>query len=290
MNGPICCVLVIGTVALSQLSFAGTKAGQDVGIQLVSTPESVPGHSADLPPAPNGKSTVIGGTIHDVDPVRDQLTLKVYGGRSMKILFDERTQVYRNGVKISLRNLVPEDHASIETVLDGTNVFALSIHILSQSPQGECQGQVLNYNPSTGELTIRDELSHEPIKLHVLQGTAVVREGEVSSIENLGSSHLVKGTVISAKFKSDKAGQAVASQITILATAGSAFVLTGNVAYLDLHSNLLVVTDPRDDKSYKISFDPARFPISRDLHVGARVTVTANFDGSRYVASAIAAN
>lgn len=281
---------MLGSVALAQLSFAGTRAGQNGGVQLVSTPESTPGNLSDLPPAPKGKSTVIGGTIHDVDPVRDRLTLKVFGGRSLKILFDERTQVYRDGVKIPLRNLEPAHDASVETVLDGTNVFALSIHILSQSPQGECQGQVLDYNPGTRELTIRDGLSHESIKLHVLQGTAIVRAGQASSTENLGSSPLVKGTLISAKFTSDKNGRAVASQIAILATPGSAFMFTGNVAFLDLHSNILVVVDPRDDKSYKISFDPALFPMSRDLHVGARVTVTANFNGSGYVASAIAAN
>jgi hypothetical protein len=102
-----------------------------------------PGHSAA--PAAR-KSTVIGGAIQNIDPVRDQFTLKVFGGKPMKILFDERTQVYRDGKKTPLRELRPDDHASVETVLDGTKVFALSVHMLSQLPEGERQGQVIDYN------------------------------------------------------------------------------------------------------------------------------------------------
>ena len=41
--------------------------------------ESVSSGLSSLPPIPKGKSTVMGGVIHDVDPVRDQFTLKVFG-------------------------------------------------------------------------------------------------------------------------------------------------------------------------------------------------------------------
>ena len=58
----------------------------------------------------------------------------------MKILYDERTQVYRDGVKAPLSDLHAQDHASIQTVLDGTKIFALSIHMLSKAPEGECPG------------------------------------------------------------------------------------------------------------------------------------------------------
>jgi hypothetical protein len=64
-------------------------------------------------------------------------------------------------------------------------------------------------------------------------------------------------------------------------------VFVGNVASLDLHSGLLVVVDPRDDKRYDVFFDSARFPVSRDLREGTDVMVTADFDGARYVANAI---
>jgi hypothetical protein len=231
---------------------------------------------------------VIGGAIQDVDPVRDQFTLKIFGGKSMKILFDERTQVYHDGKKTPLRDLRPNDHASVETVLDGTSVFALSVHMLSQIPEGEREGEVLNYDQGAHELTVSDTLGRDPIKLSVPAGTDIVRQGQAaSSSQGSGSSDLVKGTLISVKFASDHQGRGIASQIAILATPGSAFVFNGNITFLNLGSKLLVILDSSNDKSYKIVFDPARFPISKNLQEGAHVTVTATFDGGNYVASAI---
>jgi len=282
--------LMLGGVTIAQLSFTDAEAQQIADNKFIANADGTPGNLPTLPAAPRGKSTVIGGAIHDVDPVRDQLTLNVSGAKQrMKILFDERTQVYRDGVKTSLRDLRPNDHASVETVLDGTSVFALSIHMLSQSPEGECQGQVVAYDSATGELTLNDILSREPIKLRVPAGTSVVREGQAAATStNTGPPALANGTLISVKFKSDNQGRGVADQIAILATPGSAFVFSGDVAFLDLHSEVLVVVDPRDDKSYKISFDPGRFPVSKDLHEGSHVRVTANFDGTHYVANEIA--
>ena len=65
-------------------------------------------------------------------------------------------------------------------------------------------------------------------------------------------------------------------------------MFSGNIASLDLHTGLLVLVDPSGDKSYQLSFDPAQIPLSRNLHLGEHVTVTASFNGARYVASAIA--
>ncbi len=161
--GRFLAILVLSSLVLAQLSYA--RSGQ-----TADTP-------AGLPSTPPGKSTVIGGAIRDVDPVRDQFTLKIFGARSMKILYDERTQLYRDGMKIPLRDLRAYDHASVETLLDGTNVFAVSIRILSQSPEGEVRGQVLNYNPATGVLTVSDPVFREPVELQVPTGTPVVRDG-----------------------------------------------------------------------------------------------------------------
>jgi hypothetical protein len=274
-------------ITVAQSSPPSPKPDQDAGTQSTPGPDSSSDSLPPLPPIPPGKSTVIGGAIHDVDPIRDQFTLKVFGGKSMKILFDERTQVYRDGKKTPLRDLRAIDHASIETVLDGTSVFALSVHMLSQIPEGERQGEVLNYDPGTHELTVSDTLGRDPIKLSVPATTAVIRQGQAaSSSQGLGASDLVKGTLISVKFASDM-GRGVASQIAILAIPGSSFVFNGNITFLNLRSKLFVLLDSTNDKSYKIVFDPARFPISRNLQEGAHVTVTATFDGGNYVASAI---
>jgi hypothetical protein len=248
--------------------------------------DTVPGFLLSLPSMPRGKTTVIGGVIRNVDPVRDQLTLKVYGGgHPMKILFDERTQFYRDGVRTPLRDIRPEDHASVETILDGDDVFAVSVHMLSHSPQGECQGQVLAFDPRNGALTVRNTLSGAPIQLRVEPQTTIARMGQPAfASSQTGTSDLMRGALISVKFESDNGG-GVADQISILATPGSGFYFSGNVTFLDLHAGLIALTDPRDERSYTIAFDPARFPTSRELREGSRVSVSASFDGTRYVAS-----
>jgi hypothetical protein len=286
-------VVILGSVAFAQsASSAGSNPAPDQGARASTELKSKSDGPADLPPGPRGNSTVIGGAIRGVDLVRDQFTLNVFGGRTMKVLFDQRTQVYQDGVKTAPRDLRTGDHVSVETVLDGTAVFARSIHLLSATPEGECQGQVMSYDPADRELTMRDVLSHRPVKLHVPAGTAVVRQGQASSpaSADISSSDLATGSLISVKFQSDNKGHGVASQIAILATPGSTFVFVGNVAFLDLHSGLLVLVDPRDDRRYDVFFDSARFPMSREIHEGTDVTLTAAFDGARYVASALTIN
>jgi hypothetical protein len=98
------------------------------------------------------------------------------------------------------------------------------------------------------------------------------------------------GTLVSVKFKPGSQPRVVTSQITILATPGSAFVFSGEVSLIDLHAGRLVLVDRRDDQSYQISFDPSRFPTSRDIHQGSHVTVNADFDGAQYLARAITVN
>ena len=81
----------------------------------------------------------------------DQLVLKVYGGKPVKVLFDERTQVYRDGKRIPLLELAAAPHASVQTALDGARCFAVSIHILSAQPEGRISGAgALDFNPDGG--------------------------------------------------------------------------------------------------------------------------------------------
>jgi hypothetical protein len=286
--GRLLAIAVFGSMTVTQAVCIDAKPQQTAVTQSDSETDPIPADMPALPSAPQGKSTVIGGEIRKVDAVRDQFTLAVFGGRPIKILFDARTQLYRDGIKLSPGDLHPGERASVETLLDETDIFALSVRMWSRPPEGDFQGQVLRYNPGTGELTISGTLSHEPIKLLVPAGTPVLRDEQAAfSSAPSGSSDLVAGALISIKFESNHQGRGVATQITILATPGSTFVFNGNVSFLDLHSGRLVLVNVRDEKSYQIVFDPARFPMSRHLHQGDRVTVTANFDGARYVASSM---
>jgi Domain of unknown function (DUF5666) len=278
--------IILGGAAFAQQPAAvKPNTTHEASAQLASNMETPTVFLPDLPAMPRGKSTVIGGSIRNVDGVRDQLTLNIFGGRSMKVLYDARTQVYRDGQKAALRDLRTGEHVSVETMLDGTTVFARSIHMLSKMPEGESHGQVVSYDRSTGELEVRDSLSPEPIKLHISPSTQIVRQGQESS-----SGDLVAGTLISIQFQADNSGTNVASKISVLATPGSAFVFTGKVVFIDLHTGVLALVDPRDDKRYEVSFDPGHFPINRDVREGSIVTVKANFDGVRYTASAVTVN
>jgi len=283
--------VLFGLVAITQLSVASANSQQIADRQSTLRSESAAVDVPVLPLAPEGKSTILGGEIRSVDPVRDALMLKVFGQRPMRILFDERTQIYRDGKKTSLRDLGSVDRASVQTVLDGTVVYAVSIHMLSRSPEGELEGRVLNYNSDTHELSLSTALSREPLKLIVPVNTPIARVGQAAfSSQNSGTSDLVKGALISVKFESDGKSRGIVSQMTTLAVPGSEFVFSGDLSALDLQSGILVLVDTLDGKSYRISFDSARIPTTHSLHPGDHVVVNAIYDGARYLASAITAN
>jgi hypothetical protein len=271
---------------------AGTEPAVTTGMTGATSVIKSKSPSADLaamPAAPRGKSTIFGGEIHAIDPVRDELTLKIYGQRPMKILFDERTELYLDGKRIPLHDLRPEDHASVETALDGSNIFAVSIHALSRSPEGDYQGRVQSYNPGTGELSILSSASREPLKLQVPNDAVFVREGQdkFTSVRS-GPGDLRQGSLVQVEFESGKQGRGVAGKITVLAVPGAAFAFSGDIVELDLHSGLLVLVDPRDQKSYQISFGTASLRTGENLHMGERVSVRAEYDGTHYRASQIA--
>lgn len=261
---------------------AAADPGSGSGTPATGAPNFLP----PLPQVPLGRTTVIGGIIRSIDPVLDELTLDVYGGKSTKIYYDERTKFYRDGVQTPLDDMHARDHASVETLLDGDDVFAVSVHMLSRAPQGDCEGQVLAFDPRDGRMTVRNMLSGEPIELWVQPRTTIARAGQKSfTAAERGTTDLMRGALISVDFESDNRGNAIANAISILATPGSGFYFSGDVTYLDLHAGLLSITDPRDEKSYSIRFTPAMFPDSGKLHVGSRVGVTARFNGRDYMAS-----
>lgn len=291
-------LVALGSVACLCMPFAGAQSDPNADARAAVTadlgapgPDNLAAVLPPLPPLPRGTTTVIGGVIHKVDPVQDQLVLDVFGSQPMKILYDVRTRMYRDGKKIPIDDLRTGDHASVETVLDGDGVFAQSIHMLSQAPTGQCQGQVVNYDPGTRQLTVRDSISQQPVTLAVPANASIARVGQRAFVAaNLGTSDLQPGSLVTVQFDANNQGGGVASQITILATPGASFLFTGTIVYLDTHSSLMVVHDPQNDQDYRISFDPALFPVSRDLHEGSRVMVRASFYGSRYVAGSISLN
>jgi len=284
---------ILAAISLCGMAISFTPAARAQSEQFADSPTALsaapsPGDLSSLPAPPRGKSTIFGGEIRSIDPVQDQLTLKVYGQRPMKILFDERTLVYLDGKRIPLRRLGPEDHASVETTLDGDRVFAVSIHVLSRSPEGDYEGRVMSYNSGTGELTIASSASREPFKVQVATDATFTREGQPRfASQRSGPWDLQPGSLVSIEFESDQQGHGVAGKIAVLAVPGTAFAFSGNISWLDLQSGSLVLVDPRDQKTYQISFNAARIPAGKDLRIGQHVSIRADYDGTRYVASEI---
>jgi hypothetical protein len=239
----------------------------------------------DLLAPPRGNATLMGGTIRKLDLVRDQITLQAFGGNSTRILFDDRTHFYRDGTVGSAHDLAKGERVYVDTVLAGTDIFARNIRVVTDHPVGQTNGRVLNYDASTGELTLSDALSPEPVRLHLSPNTTFVRKDR-----SAGPAELVPGTLVALTFGPEGGGHDVVHQVTILAEPGSAFRFDGRIMYLDVHRGLLVVQDPRDQKSYDIHFDPSRLRVSDDLREGLDVTVMTSYDGNEYIANAVTIN
>lgn len=279
-------VALLGAAVLASLPAAVAAHCQDDPPAHAAAAGVKPAASA-LPPLPNGPATVMGGIIRNFDPVRDQFKLEVFGGgRPVKMLFDARTQVYRDGKRVPVQELRGGEHASVETTLDGDNIYALRVHMLSHAPEGQVQGQVLEFDPGRSVVTVRTALSSEPVKLYVPPGTPVARRGQAQFAGRGGTAGLESGDLITAKFTPGGDGRGVTKEISILATPGSEFIFSGTIIVLDMHSGDLVLTDPKDKSTYRMHFNPLLFT-ALDLHEGEAVRVEAKFDGSRYVAHSI---
>lgn len=230
----------------------------------------------NLPNLPNHKASLVGGTIQRLDRVRDEVTLQVFGGGKMKIYFDPRTHIYDEKGQATTAELRPGDRVSIDTILDGSAIFARNIRLKTPAA-GESQGTVVSYRADRNELFMRDALSPRPVKMRLTSQTRFVSQGHAIS-----SNQIVPGTLIAVRFGSQKNSD-VAQEVTVLATPGANFTFVGQITSLDLSTGLLVLTSTTDGKTYEIYFDPSAVN-SDNLRPAADVTVLTRFDGKRYVA------
>ncbi len=232
----------------------------------------------DLPPLPSHKMSLIGGTVQKLDRLRDQMTVQVFGGGKMKILFDPRTHFYNDGVEASAADLRPGDRVSIDTMLDGGTIFARNIRLKSVAA-GESQGIVVSYRAGQGELVMRDALSPRPVKMRLTSQTRVTNHDQAASANDI-----VDGTLIAVKFGTQKDGRDIAREIAILALPNSTFTFVGRVTALDFSTGLLVLDSTTDGKTYEIYLNPSAITANDTLRQSADVTVLARFEGNRYVA------
>lgn len=234
----------------------------------------------DLPSLPkNPRVSLIGGKVISVDRIMDRIEIQPFGGKRTELAFDVRTQVYRDGVKISPKDVRPGDRVYADTLLDNDHrVFAKSIRVITKLRDTDRgHGQVVEYDAANGKLVMRDELLSRPLTLHLTRDTIIRKDQGAGSIADLKP-----GTLVAVSFV--PGGEAQVQELSILAVPGNSFIFSGPVTHLDLSAHLLVLANKTDGKIYELDYDPGRLGPNKDLREGSDVTVNATFDGTRYVA------
>lgn len=279
----------------------GSVVGENAGENNNVSPNPVaPGNQApralpDLPPQPKGKTTLLGGKIRTIDHVRDRMVLDIFGGGHMTVLFDERTHVFRADDKGSLDDLKEGSRAYVDTTLDGKDVFARNIRVMSTAPTGQGNGQVVDYDASRRELLVRDMLSPRPVKMHLAAGATITRGDQPATPADLQPGTLVTiafaagGEQKSDSHRSD-GRQPLVSQVSILASPGTMFSFSGRVSFLDLHRGLVVIVDPRDNRSYEVYLDANNRDLASKIQEGADIMIEARFNGTHYEARSVTVN
>lgn len=259
-----------------------SQLGTSSQIQQGPTEPSVQGPDPllDPPPMPKGNVTLIGGTVKNVDRIREKLNVQVFGGKTMKFSFDERTHIYRDGVETTQLGIRNGDRVYVDTMLDGSRVFARNIRVETGSRAADSAGQILSINGGT--ITVRDQLSAQPVTFQVDQKTSIQRDKQPASF-----SELKPGALVAVRFAPEQANRGVAREISILASPGMQFTFAGKVTHLDLRSGTFSVENSTDGRTYDLKFNLASVDKRDAFGVGSEVTVVASFETWGYQADTV---
>lgn len=276
---------------LASIILAGTALGQGQAAPGADSTASPAGNSAiatnresydpllDLPPLPNNRITLMGGTVMNADEVMNRMTFRPFGTKQkLQVRFDTRTRFYLDGKPVTERDIKPGQRIYLDTMLDGDKVFAKTIWIRSTAVSGVARGQILDVDSKRNTVTIHDELSNQPIKLQLTPAT-VVRRGNQTGSE----ADLVEGALVSLDF----GAQQDLRTITVLAAPGNVFTFAGNITYVDISQKLISIDNKSDGRKYDVSMEAIAPSVLKQVHEGDEVSVSAVFDGSGYSARSI---
>ena len=235
----------------------------------------------ELPPVPKANATLIGGTVDKLDLVRDRVTVRLFGGGKESFLFDPRTQIYRGGKAATVADMREGERIYLDTILNGSTVFARTIRLTAARATGTSQGVVVKFRNDSGELVLRDALSPNSVEVKVNASTRVVQGGRALPV-----SALVPGSLVYVRFSSEGSARNTAIEIAILAQPGTKYTFSGQVVHIDLRTRLLVINSSTDHKTYEVFLTPSINP-DENLQPGATVKVVTDFDGERYLVRSI---
>jgi hypothetical protein len=236
----------------------------------------------DLPPLPQNKVSLMGGTVTKLDRVRDLMAVRVFGGNETRIAFDVRTKFYRDGTEVNDRELQQGQRIYVDTMLNGTTVFAKNIWILNGAVSGNGAGQIVSFDQKRSILKLRDELTAQTLDFQITPKTTI-QEGNAVRSTNV----LVPGSLVALTFGPAQQNHGVVQEVTILARPGYSVSFFGTVTFLDLSNEILAVQNNNDSKTYEIRIDGISKDTIRQLHPGSVIGVSAMFDGKNYMARSL---
>jgi hypothetical protein len=233
------------------------------------------------PPLPKTKPTLIGGTAARVDHIRNQLTIQPFGGgQKIKMFIDERTHIYRDGEETTVLGIRKNDRVYADTMLDGSRVFAKNVRVETHTGVAEVRGQVTAVNRESGTVTVRDELSSQPVTIAVGSGTQYS-----ASKGSANSNDLQPGSLVDVQFAPGKDKHDLAQEVILLAKPGDTYVFSGVVTNIDLRGSTLALENRSDEQTYELHFDQSAVDDKSKLKVGSEVTAHVVFNGKQYNAN-----
>lgn len=255
-------------------------------VAVRATPDATPKQTvavADDPssaPRPGGKVGLVRGVLKRVDPIHDQLLIHGFGGGDVRIAFDPRTQLLTENTRARFNSLPVGSVVSVDTVIDGGKLFALSVRTGSSNP-AELNGQVVRYDSAKSQLTVRDPISpDETVSLQITSSTMVVNQGQPALPQVL-----TPGMLVQVWFSPT---QKAANRVEIIAERGNSFAFKGRIVAVDLRSRVLALSNDSDESIRELaigSLDALSLSLLRE---GADVSIQAEFDGNRYNAQTVA--
>jgi hypothetical protein len=233
----------------------------------------------DLPPLKHETVTLMGGLVVSLDEVMNHMVFEPFGTkRRMQVHFDTRTRFYLDGKPITEREIKQGQRIYLDTQLNGDRVFAKTIWIRTSAESGMGRGQIVDFDAAHRTVTVRDELSGQPLRLHLMPN-ATIRKGNQSGSET----DLVQGALVSIEF----APQRELRSITVLASPGSTFTFAGRVTYVDLSQKMIAIDNRSDGRKYDVSMEAIAPSVLRQIDEGEDVSVSTVFDGNRYSARSV---
>ena len=214
-----------------------------------------------------------------IDRIRQELSLHPFGGGSMRVSFDDRTHIFRDGVETTQMGLRKGDKVYVDTLTDQGRVLAKNIRVQATMQTADARGQVVGLR--NGRMEIREQLTAEPVRFEVAPDTVIHLRDGAGSVADLRP-----GALVEVRFAPASPDRWIAREVRVLAAPGARFVFAGKVTHIDMRTGTLALLNAADQRSHEVAFDAGN-PAYRRVQTGAEVTVEAEFDGARYRAQSL---